>query len=80
MFVVELAGVHAVVELAEEFVEQVPLGLMIPVCGSSACVEVTTGPRGSAQRCQGPDGAYGVEAAVFDMAFPRDRGGISYKE
>ena len=40
MFVVELDGVQAVVKLAEEFVEQVPLGLVVPVPGGAAGVEV----------------------------------------
>jgi hypothetical protein len=36
VFVVVLAGLQAVVELAEEFVEQVSLGLVVPVsCGAS---------------------------------------------
>jgi hypothetical protein len=34
VFVVELAGLQAVVKLAEEFVEQVSLGLAVPVSGA----------------------------------------------
>ena len=38
MFVVGLAGLQAVVELAEEFVEQVSLGLAVPVSGGAAAL------------------------------------------
>ena len=68
MFVVGLAGVQAVVELAEEFVEQVPLGLAVPVSGGAAGVEVSAGAWGTAQRGQRPDRADRGEAVVFDMA------------
>ena len=50
MFVVGLAGLQAVVKLAEEFVEQVPLGLVVPVSGGAAGVVVSAGARGVAQR------------------------------
>ena len=43
MLVVELAGLQAVVQLAEEFVEQVSLGLAVPVSGSAAGIEVAAG-------------------------------------
>lgn len=39
MFVVETAGLQAVVELAEELVEQVALGLVVPVAGCAAGIE-----------------------------------------
>jgi hypothetical protein len=55
VFVVELAGVQAVVKLAEEFVEQVSLGLVVPVSGGAAGVEVAASPRGAAQRGQWPN-------------------------
>ena len=55
MFVVELAGVQAVVQLAEELVEQVPLGLVVPVSGGAAGVEVAASIRRGAQRSQRPD-------------------------
>ena len=67
MFVVELAGVQAVVQLAEEFVEQVSLGLVVPVSGGAAGVVVAAGARGGAQRGQRPDRADGGQAPVFDM-------------
>ena len=54
MFVVELAGVQAVVELAEELVEQVPLGLVVPVSGGAAGIEVAAGTRRAAQGGQRP--------------------------
>ena len=42
MFVVMLAGLQAVVELAEELVEQVPLGLVVPIpCGAAGVVVAT---------------------------------------
>jgi hypothetical protein len=40
VFVVELAGVQAVVELAEKSIEQVPLGLVVPVPGGAAGIAV----------------------------------------
>ena len=67
MFVVELAGVQAVVKLAEEFVEQVALGLAVPVSGGAAGIEVAAGAWGTAQRGQRPDRADRGEALVFDM-------------
>jgi len=67
MLVVELAGMQAVVELTEELVEQVSLGLVVPVTGSAASIEVPTGSRGGAQRGQRPDRAHSVEATVLDM-------------
>jgi hypothetical protein len=44
VFVVELAGLQAVVKLAEEFVEQVSLGLVVPVSGGAAGVVVAARP------------------------------------
>ena len=67
MFVVELAGLQAVVKLAEEFVEQVSLGLVVPVSGGAAGVVVATRARRGAQRCQSPDRADGGQAPVLDM-------------
>jgi hypothetical protein len=48
MFVVGLAGLQSVVQLAEEFVEQVSLGLAVPVSGGAAGVVVAA--RTDAQR------------------------------
>ncbi|MDR3660344.1 MAG: hypothetical protein P4L86_08080 [Mycobacterium sp.] len=45
MFVLGLAGLQAVVELAEELVERVSLGLVVPVAGGAAGVEVAAGTR-----------------------------------
>ena len=67
MFVIELAGVQAMMQLAEEFVEQVSLGLVVPVSGSAASVEVAAGSRGDTQRGQGPDRTDSIQAPVFDM-------------
>jgi hypothetical protein len=67
VLVVELAGVQAVVELAEEFVEQVPLGLAVPVSGGAAGIEVAAGTRGAAQGGQRPNRADRGQAPVFDM-------------
>ena len=67
MFVVELAGLQAVVKLAEEFVEQVSLGLAVPVSGGAAGIEVAAGARRGAQRSQRPDRADRSQAPVFDM-------------
>ena len=52
MFVVVLAGLKAVVKLAEELVEQVSLGLVVPVSGGAAGVVVAAGARRGAQRSQ----------------------------
>jgi hypothetical protein len=67
VFVVGLAGVQAVVKLAEEFVEQVALGLAVPVFGRAAGIEVATGTGRAAQRGQCPNGAGRGEPLVFDM-------------
>jgi hypothetical protein len=68
VFVVMLAGLQAVVELAEELVEQVPLGLVVPISGGAAGVVVATRARRRAQRSQCPDWADGGQAPVLDMA------------
>ncbi|MDT5058264.1 MAG: hypothetical protein QOF66_6630 [Mycobacterium sp.] len=70
MFVVELAGLQAVVELAEELVEQVSWGLVVPVSGGAAGVEVAARAGRGAQRCQGPDRPDRGEAPILDMAGP----------
>ncbi len=67
MFVVELAGLQAVVQLAEEFVEQVSLGLAVPVSCGAAGIEVSSGAGRGAQRRQRPHRADGGQAPVFDM-------------
>jgi hypothetical protein len=67
VFGVGLAGVQAVVKLAEEFVEQVALGLAVPVFGRAAGIEVATGTGRAAQRGQCPNGADRGEPLVFDM-------------
>lgn len=56
------------VQLAEELVEQVSLGLAVPVSGCAAGIEVATGARGTAQRGQHPDRAGSGQAPVFDMS------------
>ena len=67
MFVVKSAGLQAVVELAEEFVEQVSLGLAVPVSGGAAGIEVASGAGRGAQRGQRPHRADRSQAPVFDM-------------
>ena len=67
MFVVELAGLQAVVKLAEELVEQVSLGLVVPVSGGAAGAVVAARARRRAQRSQRPDRADGGQPLVFDM-------------
>ena len=61
MFVVELAGLQAVVQLAEKSVEQVPLGLVVPVPGGAA------GAWRAAQAGYRPNRADGRQAPVFDF-------------
>ena len=53
-FVVDFAGVQAVVELAEEFVEQVAFGLLEPVTFGSARVVVPPGSGGGLQALPSP--------------------------
>ena len=67
MFVVALAGMQAVVKLAEEFVEQVPLGLVVPISGGAAGIVMPAGARGNAQGGQRPDWADGGQPPVFDV-------------
>lgn len=66
MFVEELTGVQAVVELAEELVEQMSLGLVVPVAGGAAGVEVAACSGAGFGRGQCPDAADGGQAPVFD--------------
>ena len=46
-FVEEFAGGEAVVELAEESVEQVSLSLMVPVSAGAASIEMPSGSGGT---------------------------------
>jgi hypothetical protein len=67
MFVVELVGLQAVVKMADELVEPVRLGLVVPVSGGAAGVVVAAGSwRG--QRSQCPDRADRGESPAVDMA------------
>ncbi len=50
MFVEVLIGLEAVVELAEEFIEEVSLGLVVPVSCGAAGIEVAAGAGRGAQR------------------------------
>jgi hypothetical protein len=68
VFVVGLAGLQAVVQLAEEFVEQVSLGLVVPVSGGAAGIIVAAGAGRAAQGGQRPDRTDGGKTPVFDMA------------
>jgi hypothetical protein len=68
VFIVELAGLQAVVELAEELVEQVALGLLVPVAGGAAGVAVAAGAGRGSQRRECPDRADGGQAPVLDMS------------
>lgn len=68
MFVVAQSGLEAVVELAKELVEQVPLGLTVPVSGCAAGVEVSAGAGRGLQRRQRPDRDDDVQAFVLDVA------------
>ncbi len=67
MFVVGLAGLRAVVKLAEGSVEQVSLGLAVPVSGGAACIVVASGARGAVQGGQRPYRPDRSQAPVFDM-------------
>lgn len=67
MLVVAQAGVKAVVKLAEELVEQVSLGLLMPVSGGAAGVVVSARARRGTKRSQGPDRADGGQTPVFDV-------------
>jgi hypothetical protein len=72
MFVEALVGLEAVVELAEELVGQVSLGLVVPLSGGAAGIEVVAGAGRGAQRSQCPDGADGGEAPVLDVSVQHD--------
>jgi hypothetical protein len=72
MFVEALVGLEAVVELAEELDGQVSLGLVVPVSGGAAGIEVVAGAGRGAQRSQCPDGADGGEAPVLDVSVQHD--------
>jgi hypothetical protein len=68
MFVVGLAGLQSVVRLAEEFVEQVSLGLAVPASGGAAGVVVAARTLGVAHGGQRADRADRGQAAVLDVA------------
>ena len=65
-FVVAGAGLQAVVQLSEELVEQVSLGLPVPIPALSASLEMSFGAGRGAQCGQCPDGACGCETIVLD--------------
>src|SRR5437763_6060980 len=72
MFVVEPTRLEAVVKLAEELVEQVSLGLVVPVSGGAAGIEVAAGAGRGAQRSQRPDVADSGQTPVLDVSVQHD--------
>src|SRR5271166_314769 len=68
MFVEQLSGLQAVVDLAEEFVEQVADGGAVAVAVFSPAPVVLTGRGAVGGRGEGPDPAGGGESVVFDVA------------
>lgn len=71
-FVVAGAGLEAVVQLSEELVEQVSLGLVVPVSAVSAGLIVAVGSRGCFERRECPERAGGGEAVVLDASVGDD--------
>lgn len=71
-FVIGDTGLQTVMQLAEELVEQVTLGLAVPVSAFSSSVVVAFGAGGDAQRRQCPDRSYGGETVVFDAPVGHD--------
>jgi hypothetical protein len=71
-FVVEPVGVQAVMQLAEELVEQVPLclGVTVPVVSASPVMRV--GSRRRAQRAQGPQEPRMCQSLILDVAMGDD--------
>jgi hypothetical protein len=61
------ARLQAVVQLAEECVEQVSLGLVVPVSCGAAGIELSSGAGRVSQRRQRPDRADGGQTPAFDM-------------
>lgn len=66
-FVEEFAGGKAVVELAEESVEQVSLGLVVPVSAGAASVEMSSGAGGRLQGAERPDRSRCCQSPVLDV-------------
>ncbi len=66
-FVEEFAGGEAVVELAEESVEQVSLSLMVPVSAGAASIEMPSGSGGRLQGAERPDRSRCGESPVLDV-------------
>ncbi len=66
MLVEELAGLEAVVELAEHAVEQVPLGLGVPVTALAPAPVVGFGSWRGCQGGEGPEEACRDESVVLD--------------
>jgi hypothetical protein len=72
VLVIEPTGLEAVVELAEELVEQVSLGLVVPVAFGAAGVEVAACAGRGPQRRQCPDRADRGQSFVFDVSVQDD--------
>ena len=72
MFVEDLSCLEAVVELPEELVEQVPLGLVVPVSGGAARIEVSPCAGTGAQRTDRPGVPDRGQAPVLDMPVHHD--------
>ena len=68
-----LAGLQAVVEAAEETIEQIALSGGVSIAGQPAPVVMSSSTGGEAYRCEGPQVAYGGEAAVLDRAMENDQ-------
>jgi hypothetical protein len=68
MFVEELPGLEAVMQLAEHAVEQVPLGLGVPVSVLASAPVVGFGARRGGQGGERPEEACGDEPVVLDEA------------
>ena len=66
-FVEEFAGGEAVVELAEESVEQMSLSLMVPISASAASVEMPSGSGGRLEGAERPDRSRCCQSPVLDV-------------
>ncbi len=66
-FVEEFAGGEAVVELAEESVEQMSLSLMVPISASAASVEMPSGSGGRFRGAERPDRSRCCQSPVLDV-------------
>ena len=70
LFVEQFPSLKAVIELTDHAVEQMPLGLRVPVAALATAPVMGVFAGRSCQRCEGPQVACAVEPVVFYSGRP----------